>query len=153
PVDTDNLGAQAGARWTEIRSFHDAKPGQARRARHRRELRLDFVLMTDASYAAPSGGVVFFERRELQRLLRLFGRLVAAGEWRDYAIDGLKDAAPFSVFRRASEQPLYRIEKRPALARRQGAWAIVGQGGFILRRGHDLEPLLRFFDKGRFSVV
>ena len=107
----------------------------------------------DASYAAPSSGVVFFERRELERLLRLYGRMVAAGEWRDYAIDGLKDAAHSSVFRRASEQRLYRIEKRPALARRQGAWAIIGQGGLILKRGRELEPLLRFFDKGRFQVV
>jgi len=107
----------------------------------------------DASYAAPSGGVVFFERRELERLLRLYGRMVAAGEWRDYAIDGLREAAHFSVFRRASEQPLYRIEKRPALARKQGAWAIIGQGGLILKRGHELESLLRYFDKTRFSVV
>jgi len=79
--------------------------------------------------------------------------MVAAGEWRDYAIDAKKDSAHFSVFRRASEQPIYRIEKRPALARRQGAWAIVGPGGLILKRGHELDPLLRFFDKGRFSVV
>ena len=59
----------------------------------------------------------------------------------------------FSVFRRASEAPLYRIEKRPALARRQGAWAVIGQGGMVLRRGHELEQVLRFFDKGRFKVV
>src|ERR1700742_3353766 len=91
--------------------------------------------------------ITFFERRELDRLLRLYGRMVAAGEWRDYAIDGLKDAAVFSVFRRASESPLYRIEKRPALARRQGAWAVIGEGGVILRRGHDLEQVLRVFDK------
>ena len=107
----------------------------------------------DTSYAGPAGGVVFFERRELQRLLRLYGRMVAAGERRDYAIDGRADAAHFSVFRRASEQPIYRIEKRPELARRQGAWAIVGQGGMILKRGHDLDVLLRYFDKGRFAVV
>ena len=78
---------------------------------------------------------------------------VAAGEWRDYAIDGLSDAAIFSVFRRASEAPAYRIEKRPALARRQGQWAIIGQGGLILKRGRELEPVLRFFDRSRFSVV
>jgi len=107
----------------------------------------------DPSYAAPSGARIFFERRELERLLRLYGRMVAAGEWRDYAIDGLKEAAVFSVFRRASEQPIYRIEKRPALARRQGAWAVIGQGGVILRRGHELEQVLRVFDKGRFKVV
>lgn len=107
----------------------------------------------DPPYAAPRQGRVFFERRELERLLRLYGRMVSAGEWRDYAIDGLSEAAVFSVFRRAAEQPLYRVEKRPALARRQGAWAVIGEGGMILRRGHDLEQVLRFFDKGRFRVV
>jgi hypothetical protein len=78
---------------------------------------------------------------------------VAAGEWRDYAIAGLKDCAVFSVFRRASENPLYRIEKRPELARRQGAWAVIGQGGVILKRGHDLGQVLRVFDSGRFKLV
>jgi hypothetical protein len=107
----------------------------------------------DPSYAAQRAAGVFFERRELDRLLRLYGRMVAAGEWRDYGMDSLRDAAVFSVFRRSSEAPLYRIEKRPALARRQGAWAVVGHGGHVLRRGHDLEQVLRFFDKGRFSVV
>jgi hypothetical protein len=96
---------------------------------------------------------VFFERRELDRLLGLYGMRVAAGEWRDYAIDGLGDAAVFSVFRRASEAPAYRIEKRPALARRQGQWAIIGQGGMVLKRGHELDQVLRFFDRSRFSVV
>jgi hypothetical protein len=98
-------------------------------------------------------GVTFFERPELDRLLRLYGRMVAEGEWRDYAIDGLKDAAVFSVFRRASEAPLYRIEKRPALARRQGAWAIISQAGLILRRGHELDQVLRFFEPSRLSVI
>ena len=97
--------------------------------------------------------VVFFERQELTLLLRLYGRMVAAGEWRDYAIDGLSDACVFSVFRRATESPLYRIEKRPALARKQGAWAVLGQGGMILKRGHELGPVLKVFDKGRFKVV
>jgi hypothetical protein len=97
--------------------------------------------------------VTFFERRELDRILRLYGRMVAAGHWRDYAIDGLSDAAVFSVFRRASESPLYRIEKRPALARRQGAWAVIGQGGVILRRGHELDQVLRVFDRARFAVI
>ena len=107
----------------------------------------------DPSYAAPRQAGVFFERRELERLLRLYGRMVAAGEWRDYGMDGLSDRAVFSVFRRSAEAPLYRIEKHPALARKQGAWAVVGQGGHILRRGHELEQVLRFFEKGRFSVV
>jgi hypothetical protein len=102
---------------------------------------------------APRAARIFFERRELDRLLSLYGRMVASGEWRDYAIDGLSDAAVFSIFRRTSEAPMYRIEKRPALARRQGAWAVIGQGGHILRRGHELEHVLRFFDRGRFKVV
>jgi hypothetical protein len=110
-------------------------------------------MAVDPSYAAPSGARIFFERRELERLLRLYGRMVAQGEWRDYAIDGLQDSAVFSIYRRSSESPLYRIEKRPALARRQGAWAVIGQGGMILRRGHELEQVLRHFDTGRFKVV
>ena len=97
--------------------------------------------------------VTFFDRRELDGLLRLYGRMVAAGEWRDYGIDGLREAAVFSVFRRASEAPLYRIEKRPALARRQGAWAVIGQGGLVLKRGRELDQVLSLFDRARFRVV
>ena len=107
----------------------------------------------DAQFPAAAPRVVFFERRELERLLRVYGRMVAAGEWRDYGIAGLKDAAVFSVFRRSAEAPLYRIEKRPALAARQGAWAVIGQGGVTLKRGHDLDQVLKLFDKGRFKVV
>jgi hypothetical protein len=104
--------------------------------------------------SAPSpGGVTFFERRELDQLMRLYGRMVAAGEWRDYGIAGLSDCAVFSIFRHAAEAPLYRVEKRPALARKQGAWAVIGQGGMILKRGHDLAQVLKLFEKGRFSVV
>ncbi len=110
-------------------------------------------MSVEPSYAAPRQAGIFFERRELERLLRLYGRMVAAGEWRDYGMDALVDSAVFSVFRRHAEAPLYRIEKRPALARRQGQWAVLGQGGHILRRGHDLDQVLRFFDKGRFAVV
>ena len=100
-----------------------------------------------------SAASVFFERREFQAILNLYGRMVAAGEWRDYAIDPQAEACSFSVFRKATEAPLYRIEKRPALAARPGAWSVVGQGGVILKRGHDLEQVLRVFDKGRFKVV
>jgi hypothetical protein len=107
----------------------------------------------DAQVFSPAAGTVFFDRRELDQLLRLYGRMVAAGEWRDYAIDGLKDAAVFSVFRHTAETPVYRVEKRPALARRQGAWAVIGHGGHILKRGHDLGQVLKVFDKGRFRVV
>lgn len=102
------------------------------------------------------GGVsrqTFFDRRELDLILRVYGRMVAAGEWRDYGMDSLADAAVFSVFRRTSEAPLYRIEKRPALARRQGAFAVLGQGGHVLKRGHDLAQVLRVFDSRRFQVV
>ena len=107
----------------------------------------------DPTYSAPRAATVFFERRELERLLRLYGRMVAAGEWRDYGIAGLAEAAVFSIFRRSGEAPLYRIEKRPALARKQGAWSVTTQSGHILKRGHDLEQVLRVFEKGRFSVV
>ena len=103
--------------------------------------------------AGPRGGSVFFERRELDRILSLYGRMVAAGEWRDYAISGLSDRAVFAVYRRASEQPIYSIEKEPALARRQGAWSVIGQGGVILKRGQDLGQVLRVFESGRFKVV
>lgn len=96
---------------------------------------------------------VFFERRELNRILALYGQMVAAGEWRDYGISALSDACVFSVFKRTAEAPIYRIEKRPSLARRQGAWAILGQGGVILKRGHELDQVLRFFDKSRFRIV
>jgi hypothetical protein len=84
--------------------------------------------------------------------LGLYGRKVAAGEWRDYAIDFLRDRAVFSVFRRASEVPLYRIEKNPKLARRQGAYTIVSSTGLIVRRGHELDRVLRVLDKS-LSVV
>ncbi|HZK99972.1 MAG TPA: DUF2794 domain-containing protein [Caulobacteraceae bacterium] len=104
------------------------------------------------SPSAPSGAVVFFDRKELREILGLYGRGVAAGQWRDYAIAGLKDAAVFSIFRRACETPLYRIEKRPGLARRQGAWLVTGNGGQILRRGHDLTQLLRLFEGARFAA-
>jgi Protein of unknown function (DUF2794) len=102
---------------------------------------------------AAKGASVFFERRELNRILLLYGRMVAAGEWRDYAIDALSDACIFSVFRRATEAPAYRIEKRPALAKRQGAWAVIGEGGMVLKRGQELEQVLTVFDSRKFRVV
>ena len=102
---------------------------------------------------ASADTVVYFDRRELNQLLGVYGRMVSAGHWRDYAIDGLKDAAVFSVFRRTAETPIYRIEKRPALAHRQGAWAVIGQGGLVLKRGHELAQVLKIFDKGKFAVV
>jgi Protein of unknown function (DUF2794) len=85
---------------------------------------------------------VSFDRKELFEILRVYGRRVAEGEWRDYAIDHLETQAVFSIFRRTSEAPLYRIEKTPRLANRQGAYAVVAQGGVILKRGSDLARVL-----------
>jgi Protein of unknown function (DUF2794) len=96
---------------------------------------------------------VTFSQRELKRILDLYGRMVAAGEWRDYAIDFLKDRAVFSVFRRASEVPLYRIEKNPKLARRQGAYSVISATGLIVRRGHELERVLRAIDRSQLALV
>jgi hypothetical protein len=104
-----------------------------------------------ASPLAPASRVTF-DRRELNRIFGLYGRKVAAGEWRDYAIDFLKDRAVFSVFRRASEVPIYRIEKSPKLARRQGAYSIISATGLVVRRGHELDRVLRAIDKS-LSVV
>jgi uncharacterized protein DUF2794 len=105
------------------------------------------VLGGSAPMIAPFNQVTF-SRKELNRILDLYGRMVAAGEWRDYAIDFLKDRAVFSVFRRSSEVPIYRIEKNPRLARRQGAYSVVSATGLIVRRGHELERVLRALDRG-----
>jgi hypothetical protein len=91
---------------------------------------------------AASPNRVTFNRPELNRILNLYGRMVADGEWRDYAIDFLKDRAVFSVFRRASEVPIYRIEKDPRLARKQGMYSVISATGLILRRGHELDRVL-----------
>lgn len=96
---------------------------------------------------------VSFERRELQMILNLYGRRVAEGEWRDYAIDFNPIKAVFAVFRRSSETPLYTIEKNPSLARRQGAYSVVAANGHILKRGHELERVLAVLDKRRLELV
>jgi hypothetical protein len=95
---------------------------------------------------------ISFDRTELDQILRVYGRKVAAGEWRDYAIDQLAERAVFSVYRRASEVPLYKIVKQPKLARRLGAYSVVAAGGAILKRGHDLANVLKALD-GRLRVV
>jgi len=97
--------------------------------------------------AAAAPNRVTFNRLELNRILNLYGRMVAAGEWRDYSIDFLRDRAVFSVFRRASEVPLYRIEKDPRLARKQGMYSVIAATGLILRRGHELERVLLVIDR------
>jgi hypothetical protein len=96
---------------------------------------------------------VAFNRAELSQILGVYGHFVAAGEWRDYAIDHLRDAAVFSIYRRTAEAPLYRVEKRPALARKQGAWSVISMTGVILKRGHDLPQVLRVFDRQRLKLA
>jgi hypothetical protein len=96
------------------------------------------------SKAAP---VVAFDRHELQAIMGLYGRMVAAGEWRDYAMDFLKDKAVFSIFRRTSEMPLYRIVKDPELRNRQGMYSVLAPGGLIMKRGQELAQVLRVIDK------
>lgn len=94
------------------------------------------------AFPARSPGQVGFERAELQRILDLYGRMVAAGEWRDYAMDFTKNCATFAAFRRAAEHPQARIEKRPSLRNRQGMWALFGEHGQMLKRGHELAGVL-----------
>jgi hypothetical protein len=113
----------------------------------------DFSGAFQGSQPVKVPGPVFFERRELELILRLYGRKVAAGDWRDYSIDSLGEAVAFNVFRRSSEAPLYRIEKRPALARKQGAFAVFNQSGMVLKRGRELAPVLAVLDKDKFDVV
>jgi Protein of unknown function (DUF2794) len=90
---------------------------------------------------------VRFDRHELSLILGLYGRYVAEGEWRDYAIDFAKDVATFAIHRRASEQPLYRIQKTPALSQKQGLYCVVAPGGLMMKRGNDLEQVLRVLHK------
>jgi hypothetical protein len=97
--------------------------------------------------------VVAFHRTELSVILSLYGRMVAAGEWRDYGISSLKDVAVFSVFRRTAEHPLYRIEKRPKLRSKQGMYAVFGMDGQVLRRGHDLKTVLRVLERKLIRAV
>jgi Protein of unknown function (DUF2794) len=100
------------------------------------------------AFPRPKKPKVAFDRHELSQILNLYGRFVASGEWRDYAMDFGRDRAVFAVFRRSSEQPLYRIVKDPALARKQGAYAVIAQDGFILKRGADLGQVLKVLLKG-----
>src|ERR1044072_81545 len=96
---------------------------------------------------------VGYDRAELTRSLDLYGRMVAGGHWRDYAIQLDSDAAVFAAFRRAAERPEYRIEKRPALGNRQGMWGLVSEGGAILRRGHELGPVLAPIERRLMKLV
>ena len=106
---------------------------------------------TGAATQAPD--TVAFHRRELAVILGLYGRMVSAGEWRDYGMSFLSDVAIFSIFRRAAEQPIYRIEKRPKLQSKQGMYAVIGMDGRILKRGHDLKTVLRVLDRKLIRAV
>lgn len=101
-----------------------------------------------ADWPSNNTSPICFSRRELSEILSVYGRKVAEGEWRDYAIDQDRNRAVFSIFRRSSEVPLYRIVKNPELARRQGAYAVLAAGGMILKRGHDLRQVLFALDRG-----
>jgi hypothetical protein len=96
---------------------------------------------------------VSFDRKELGQILRVYGRMVAAGEWRDYAIAAMRDLAVFAIFRRTAETPIYRIEKRPRLRARQGLYAVVGMDGQVLRRGQDLDQVLKVLERRLIGPV
>lgn len=95
----------------------------------------------------PADNRVAFDRRELGLILTLYGRMVAAGEWRDYGMSFLKEVAVFSIFRRTAEHPIYRIEKRPRLRNRQGQYSVIGMDGQILKRGNELKTVLRVLER------
>ena len=94
-----------------------------------------------------------FERLELTRILDLYGRMVAAGHWRDYAIELGRDAAVFAAFRRTAERPEFRIEKRPSLRNKQGMWALIGEQGVVVKRGHELGPVLAPVERRLMKLV
>ena len=109
--------------------------------------------VTPPSPQRPAPAQVAFDRRELSVILSVYGRMVAAGEWRDYGISHLSDMAVFSIFRRTAENPIYRIEKRPKLRNRQGQYSVVGMDGQILKRGQDLRTVLRVLERKLIRAV
>ncbi len=121
---------------------------------------LDFVTaagqclwMNDQIPFSPATQQVTFDRKELNIIMSLYGRMVAAGEWRDYGLSFLQEMAVFSVFRRAAENPLYRIEKHPKLRHKQGMYSVVGMDGQVLKRGQDLKTVLRVLEKKLIRAV
>ena len=142
--ETDPIGVgPAPRRAAGLSISHVADPRHGQHEPGRREL---------GRHEQGRRELVSFDRRELNQILSLYGRKVAEGEWRDYAIDALRDRAVFSIFRRASEFPIYRIVKRPRLALRQGAYAVMAPSGLILKRGRDLGRVLRVIDR-RLELV
>ncbi|MXP09911.1 DUF2794 domain-containing protein [Pseudoblastomonas halimionae] len=99
------------------------------------------------------GGQVGFERQELQRIMDVYGRMVAAGQWRDYAMDFTRDFAAFSAFRRTAENPEIRVEKRPSMRNRQGMWALIGEQGQVLKRGAELRGVLAPLERRLVKAV
>lgn len=106
-----------------------------------------FPNASSTRHKKPTEKQITFNRGELDAILRVYGFMVAAGEWRDYAIDHMKDKAVFSIFRRASEMPMFYVEKDPSLARKQGMYKIVGASGHIMKRGHELKQVLKVLEK------
>lgn len=114
--------------------------------------RANLITLAAAGSHQAANAPVCFNRQELNQILNVYGRRVAEGEWRDYAIDMERERAVFSIFRRTAEMPLYRIVKQPKLARRQGAWSLLAATGQILKRGHDLSGVLKVIDR-RLKIV
>ncbi len=108
---------------------------------------------TTSNSSPQEASQVAFDRQELSAILNVYGQMVSKGDWKDYAMDFLRDKAVFSVYRKASEHPLYRIEKVPALRNKQGQFAVIAPGGLVLKRGRDLNAVLKVFDKARFRSV
>jgi Protein of unknown function (DUF2794) len=106
-----------------------------------------------AEFPRSASSQTAFDRKELARILDLYGRMVAAGQWRDYALHFGRDVASFSAFRRATERPDIRIEKRPALRNKQGQWALIGEHGMVLKRGQELGPLLAPVERRLIKLV
>ena len=96
---------------------------------------------------------VYFNKTELGLILNLYGRMVSAGLWRDYSLEESRKSISFNVYKRASDQPIYRMQKSPHLAAKQGAYAILGQGGVLLKRGHTLDTLLKYFNKKLIKAI
>jgi hypothetical protein len=100
-----------------------------------------------------AAGQTGFDRSELTRILDLYGRMVAAGQWRDYAMNFERDYASFAAFRRTAERPEVRIEKRPSLRLKQGMWALIGEQGAVLKRGHELAAVLAPVERRLLKLV
>lgn len=135
--------AELGARCVNSRARVDL----------RKRSRKSWFMNAPTPFPGPAQAQTSFDRAELSLILSLYGRFVAAGEWRDYGISHLRDVAIFSVFRRTAEHPMYRIEKRPALRMKQGQYSVVGMEGQILKRGNDLRQVLRVLDRKLIRIV